>query len=415
MSLPLRPLPILEQYDCHGCGDCCYGTIIHLTTEDYDRIRKQRWDQHPDYRGVKIFVRQGLLRRRYQLGKRDDGSCLFLTPERRCRIHQEFGAEAKPLICQMAPLQLVPLDQFAYLTVRRYCRSAVKDHGRPLAEHCDAHRELAERHGAAPRPTQPPPIIRGCRRSWKETFTVTDALGRLMLDQRYPLVRRLAHGLEFCGLLGSCRLQRLDGPRLAELVAMFEKGVAREARDLFAVRQAPGRQSMRLFRQTVMEHLRLHPKFVPERSWQERWRMITAAIRFARGKGPVPVFRIPFPPSTFEELDRPLGHLDEGVWRPINAYFQTITVSLRFAVLGRPGWSIVESFQALALSYTVALWVLRLACGQRTPAAEDVAEAAMLLDRSQGYAPLVGRRHRFRVGVLNHRRELARLAVWYAQ
>jgi lysine-N-methylase len=415
MSLPIRPLPILEQYDCHGCGDCCYGTIIHLTDEDYDRIRKQQWERHPDYRGVKIFVREGLFGKHYQLAKRDDGACIFLTAQRRCRIHGDFGSEAKPLICRMAPLQLVPLDQFAYLTVRRYCRSAVKDHGRPLAEHCDEHRELTDRNAAGPRPTQPPPVVRRHRRPWKETFTVTGALGRLMLDRRYPLVRRLAHGLEFCGLLGTCHLHRLDGPKLAELVAMFEKGVAGEVGHLFAVRHPPGRQAMRLFRQTAMEYLRLHPKFVPERSWQERWRLIAAALRFARGKGPVPVFRIPFPAAAFEDLERPLGHLDEAVLRPINAYFETITASLRYAVLGRPGWSIVESFQAMALSYAVAMWVLRLASGQRPPTAEDAMEVAMLLDRAQGYAPLVGRRHRFRAGVLTHRRELARLAVWYAR
>jgi lysine-N-methylase len=414
-DLPIRSLPIVEQYDCHGCGDCCFGTIIRLTPEDYERIRKQRWEEHPDYRGVKIFVRAGLLGGEYQLAKRGDGACIFLTPERRCRIHQDFGAEAKPLICQMAPLQLVPLEQFAYLTVRRYCRSAAKDHGRPLAEHCQEHRELVERNGAGPKPTRPPAIARGRPRPWKDTFRVTDALGRLMLDRRYPLVRRLAHGLEFCGLMGSCRFDRLDSARLAELITMLEQGALQEVGDLFAKPLPPSRQTMRLFRQTALEYLRLHPRFVPERSWRERWRLVAAAVRFARGRGPVPVFRLPFPRSTFEDLERPLGHLDQAVGRPIEAYFETITVSLRFAVLGRPRWSICQSFQALALSYAVAMWVLRLASAQRSPTAEDAVEAAMLLDRAQGYAPLVGRRHRFRVGVLAHRRELARVAVWYAR
>ncbi len=172
---------------------------------------------------------------------------------------------------------------------------------------------------------------------------------------------------------------------------------------------------MKLFRQTVMEWLRLHPKFVPEESWAERWRMVKAAIAFARGKGPVPLFRLPFAPSTFESLERPLGHLDEAALHPINGFLEALVASLRYAALNRPGWSVVESFRAVALSYAVGMWILRLACGERTPGVEDAVETAMLLDRGQGYAPLLGRRHRWRVGMMARGRELARLAVWYAR
>ena len=415
MTLPVRPLPILERYDCHGCGDCCFGTIIPLSAEELTRIRGQGWERHPDFRGVKLFVGLGLFKRRYQLAKRPDGACIFLTSQRRCRIHEEFGPAAKPLVCQIAPLQLVPLEKFAYVTVRRYCRSAARDDGRPLAEHCGELADLVERNGAAPGPSRPPPIARGQRRPWKETLLVADCITRLMTDARYPLVRRLVHGVEFCGLVGRCRLQGLDGPRLAELVGMLEMAAIEGAGDLFQRRMPPGRQAMRFFRQSALEYLRLHPKFVPERSWRERWRLVRAALVFARGKGPVPLFRLPFPESTFESLEQPLGHLDEPVLRPLNAYFESIVASLRYAALNRPGWSIVESFQFLALSYAVAMWVLRLSSAGRTPTVEDAVEVAMLLDRGQGYGPLLGRWHRFRVAILVRRRELARLAVWYAR
>ena len=413
--LPIRLPPILERYDCRGCGDCCHGTIIALDAEDLERIRGQRWDQHPDYRGKKISVRIGLWKKRYQLAKRSDGACIFLTPQNHCHIHELHGSAAKPAICQIAPLQLVPAGDCAYLTVRRYCRCSACDQGRPLAEHVDALKELVERHNAAPIAAEPPPLVRGQRRGWRDTLAVTDAITRLMLDVRYPLVRRLAHGLEFCSLLEQCRLERLEGPRLIELVEMLEESAVREAGDLFQLRLAPGPRTMKLFRQTAMEWLRLHPKFVPEQSWAERWRMVKAAIAFARGKGRVPLFRLPFPPSTFESLQRPLGHLDEAVLRPLAGYFEAMVASLRYAALNRPGWSIVESFRAVALSYAVGMWVLRLACGDRTPGVEDAVEAAMLLDRGQGYAPLLGHRHRWRVAILSRQRELARLAVWYAR
>ena len=33
-SLPLRALPIIEQWDCQGCGICCRGSIIPLSDDD---------------------------------------------------------------------------------------------------------------------------------------------------------------------------------------------------------------------------------------------------------------------------------------------------------------------------------------------------------------------------------------------
>ena len=104
----------------------------------------------------------------------------------------------------------------------------------------------------------------------------------------------LAHGLEFCSLVEQCRLERLERPRLIELVGILEESAIQEAGDLFHRRLPPGPRTMKLFRQTAMECLRLHPRFVPERSWAERWRLIKGAIAFARGKGTVPVFRLPF-------------------------------------------------------------------------------------------------------------------------
>ena len=415
MSLPIRLPPVLERYDCHGCGDCCRGTIIALRNDDLERIRAQRWEEDPEYRDMRIFVRSGLVKKRFQLVKRSDGTCIFLTPENCCRIHERFGESAKPLICQMAPLQLVPLGEFAHLTVRRYCRSAARDDGRPLAEHVEALTGLANRNDAWPKIAGPPPIARRQRRPWPETMIVVEALSRLMLDARYPLVRRLAHGLEFCSLLEPCRFDRLDAPRLAELVEMLEESAVAEARDLFHRRLAPGARAMRLFRQTLMECLRLHPKFVPQPTWAERWRTIKAAVAFARGKGAVPLWRFPFAPATFESLERPLGHLDEAVLRPLNLFFESLVASFRYAVLNRPGWPVVESFRAAALSYAIGMWTLRLASGERPPSVEDAVEVAMLLDRVQVYVPLAGRRHRLRVRFLSRRRELARLAVWYAR
>lgn len=389
--------------------------MIWLDGEDLGRLRQQGWDEHPEYRGVRILVRQGAWKKRYRLAKRSDGSCVFLMSDRRCRIHHEHGPDAKPAVCRMFPFRLVPLGDFAYLTVRRSCPSAAAGRGRKLEKHRRQVGRLAERRQMVPKATRPPAITRGHRVSWKDTWRVMEAIRRLMLDDRYPVVRRLVHGLHFCELLDMCRLHRVQEERFTELLAMLETSAVEGMGGLFGSRSAPGRSACMLFRQTALEYVRLHAKFVVEQSWRARWRWIRTGVAFARGKGRLPQIHPDFPETTFEVLERPLGHLDRPVLRPITAYFEAAAASGQYAVLGRRGWSIAESFRGLALSHPIALWMLRLMCTGRTPEVEDAVGVVGAIDRGQGYARLAGRPYRRRIATLVRLGELPRLVAWYAR
>lgn len=415
MTLPIRTLPIVEKWDCTGCGGCCPGSLIRLNEGDIERLRQQDWEHHPDYRGQKILIRHGWWKPEYLLAKRKDGRCIFLADDGLCRIHRELGLEAKPLVCQLFPFQLVPLEKFAYLTLRRYCPSVAGEQGRPVGEYLKDAMRMAEQGGLAIKPVMPPPVVRSRRLSWHQTFHVADCFERIMRDERFPLVRRLVHGLNFCDHLERCRLHKIAPGKFGELVDLLENAALHETGPLFRDRRPPHRLTAMLFRQTALEYSRLHPKFVIESSWQERWRLVRAAISFARGRGPLPAIHACFPPTTFEALERPMGPLDEAVLRPLTAFFEANAASKYYAMLGRPGWSWVESFRALALTHPLALWMLRLVCGDRPPQVEDMIEIVGAIDRAQGFAVLAGRRHRNRVKSIARRRELARLVVWYAR
>ncbi len=95
-----------------------------------------------------------------------------------------------------------------------------------------------------------------------------------------------------------------------------------------------------------MQYLRLHPKFLIEPSWRERWWLVRAAVAFTRGRGRLPPMHACFPPTSFEALERPLGPLDAGTLRPLTALFEAAAASKYYAVPGRPGWSLVDSFRA---------------------------------------------------------------------
>ncbi len=320
MTLPVRIPPVVERWDCHGCGRCCRAVLVALGDADMARLQSQRWDRHPDYRGVRIMVRQGLFKKGYRLALNRQDQCVFLTAQGRCRIHELHGESAKPLLCRMFPFQLAPLDGYALVTLRRHCPSAAADLGHTLEEQLPAIRDLAAQRPAAPASPEPPPLLARHRRSWSDFLRVAETIERFLLDPRFPLVRRLAHGLKLCELLEQCRLQNFSGPRLDELLVMLEHSAVEETELLFSERRPPGRAGALLFRQIALEYLRLHPNFVIRRSWRERWRLIVLAAAFARGRGRVPHIHACFPPNTFERLQEPLGPLPAAVlrrWTPI--------------------------------------------------------------------------------------------------
>lgn len=420
MTLPIRTLKIQQRWDCHGCGDCCWGTIIRLSDDDLAKIRSQHWGRHSQYRGVRLLKRLRLWKKVYRLAHRKDGHCVFLTPEGLCRIHQDHGLAAKPLICQMFPFQLVPLGDFAYLTLRRNCPSAAADKGRELRKHLGSVRQMAEQGQMASRRRRPPAITGTHRRSWEDTFRITEAVQRLMLDEKSPPVRRLVHALQLCKLLQMCRLRRLSGKQLGALLPMLETSAVAEAEEVFRSRRAPAKSAAGMFRQTAFEYVRLDRRFVPEKSWRQRIRLVRDALAFARGKGKVFRLHSDLPQTTFEALERPLGHLDAEVLRPLGRYFETAAASVQYAVLGRRRWPLVDAFGALAMAFAVAMWLLRLYCtdgesGGRPPTVDDVIRAVGVIERGQTYAALCGRRHRTRVRAISRIGEMSRLAAWYAR
>ena len=415
MTVSIRTLKIDQRWDCRGCGVCCRGSAIDLDDEELKRLGEQRWQEHPDYAGRRIVVGQGLWKKRYRLAKRDDGSCVFSMPDGRCRIHAEHGPGAKPLICRMFPFQLIPLGDFAYLTLRRSCPAAAAERGRKLDQHLRAVNKLVRGGRMAPKRTRPPAIARRHRRSWKDTLRVLEVLEWLMLDDRYPIVRRLVHGLAFCGLLQRCRLHKFSGDKLAELLTLLGSTAPDEVGELFGDRTPPERTAGLHFRRTALEYLRLQPKFAVEEAWAGRWRLVRAGLAMARGAGRLPSIHPDLPEATFEALERPLGHLPPDVLRPIAAYFEASAASKQYAILGRRGWSIVESFRALALSHAVGLWMLRLVSTDRAPTRDDSVGVVAAIDRGQGFAPLAGYGHQRRVAGLTRLGQLPRLVAWYAR
>jgi hypothetical protein len=347
--------------------------------------------------------------------KRPDGSCVFLTAEGRCRIHELHGEEAKPRICRLFPLQLVALDDVALLTMRRSCPSAAADVGRPVAKQRIEGKpyQLSDYTAGAP-----PRILRGLRRSWQTARIVAAALERLATDRRYPMVRRWIHLLQFGRLLSECRLRKLramDSRALGELVQVFEGAALEEAGDWFRERQPPSAPMAVLFRQTAGEYLRLHPRSLIQATWRQRLGVAGAAVKLVHGQGALPNLIEGFPPVDFADLERPLGALDPKTIAPLDGYFESLVASWRYARLGYADWPMLEGIRSAALSYAVALWLWRWASGREGIQPQEIIPIIGCLDRGMGYVPLLSARHRRRVATIAYDGSLQRLVAWYAR
>ncbi len=412
---PLRALPIVERWDCHACGECCRGHTVLLDPADLARLNAQRWEEHPDFHGQTIVTHLAWPDRRPVIAQRADGSCTFLMGDGRCRIHADFGEPEKPWACRMFPFQVLPHEDHLRVTMRRTCPSAAAERGRPLAEHFDAVRELAPNAvGEGPWPA--PPLGAIHRRPWPETRLLTDRLEAIMLDERLPLVRRLAWASRLCSLIDEApRARRLPAAGWRDLVEALAGQAGTEAAAEFARRAAPSASAAMLFRQAASEYVRHHPNMGVRPTFRDRFGLLRAALRIARGAGALPAINPDFPAASFAELEEPLGALPGEVIGPMVRYAAAQTAALQYCGAGYRGWSVVDGFRALALAQAAGLWALRWLTRGRPPGEKDGVAIVMLLDRSHHYPLLTGGRHRRRVRTLARIGELERLLAWYAR
>lgn len=414
MAVPIMTIARDERWDCRGCGRCCRGNLVPLHDDDLQRLRAQRWEEHPDFAHQSFIMRQGLFSRQYRLAQRGNGTCVFLGEDSLCRIHQKFGFYEKPLVCRMYPLQVVPLEKAAILTLRRSCPAAAAGEGARLAEYLGEARKYVQIRPHLAEPASPPAVIKNQSRPWSDFVMIAETLEKLVNDQKFPLSRRLVHGLWLCNLLEECRFKNLDAGKLRDLVDFFAKAAPQNAEKMYLNPARPGAAASILFRQAIAAYLRLHPLNDIHESWRERCLLFITAIAFTSGKGSVPALHPAFPEAKFADVEqRVLGPLENKIQGLFNDYFESNLSSKQYAIVSRPGWPLLDKFRALALALPVAFWMLRYFSGNELPAREAAVSIITAIDRGQGYAPLTGTHHRQRIASLKSMQALEKLIIWY--
>ncbi len=126
------------NFDCTGCGNCCFSWPVPLTDEDLNRIVSLKIEgvKEEPFHIIKTDSPGSLSERSFTsaLGKRPDGKCQFFAPDNRCQIHVEFGEEAKPAMCRLFPYTFTPTPAGVYASASFASTGVLYNSGRPLSE-----------------------------------------------------------------------------------------------------------------------------------------------------------------------------------------------------------------------------------------------------------------------------------------
>jgi Fe-S-cluster containining protein len=229
VSVPLRLDPE-QRFTCSQCGNCCYRWDVFVTDAEissYQRRNAAAW-----FRETRAAA-EGTDRNPFEampgwpglhrIRKREDGGCGFLSPENRCRIHEELGGDRKPLTCRMFPYTLYPAPDAVVVTASFGCPTIIANVGRPIATgaEADAIEELRQEwFGTRPTSAAPRQLVAGRAIDSRSTRVVRENLLAILKAEASDLrtaVRRIAAVLDD---LTRSRVLSLSDEAFAEYIAL---------------------------------------------------------------------------------------------------------------------------------------------------------------------------------------------------
>ncbi len=419
-------LPVLQNWDCHNCGGCCKQHLIEITDVERLRIVGQGWtaaDGIPDGQPLIEKLSGWFSRPQWRLSHRADGGCVFLDERGLCRIHAKFGEAAKPLACRIYPYAFHPAGKSVAVSLRFSCPSVVKNAGRTMTAQQAEIRRLAESVVPKDVAERPPPQINAAERlDWPDFQRCVEALDGMLVEAagtRTPLIVRLLRAVEWTGLVGMSKFDKLHGDRLREFLEIIQEAAIAEVPSLPQTLEEPTRLGRLYFRLLVAQYARRDTAADLKAGWIGRWRLLSAIWKFSRGKGAAPPLQPVFKPVPFATLEAPFGPLTAEQDEILTRYLRVKVQGLHFCGPAYYDVPFVEGFHSLALVIPATLWLARwlaASSGRSQWTTDDVIQALTIADHHHGYSPALGQyAARRRVHMLTAAGDLPRLIAWYGR
>jgi len=429
MPLPVRSLPVLQNWDCQGCSLCCRQYHVSVSPEEQKRIEDQGWGKEPEFQGVPLFVRVGgwFSKSSYRLNHQPDGACVFLGPDNRCRIHARHGSAAKPLACRIYPYTLVPAGDHWKLGLRFACPSAADNLGKPLSDHLSDAREYAailEAEFGTATVTGPPPALQGSQTvPWNDLFRIVAAISKVLANADDTIERRWRKVLFLVATLRQAKFdgrgkpdKAVTGGRLSELLHILAEAAEDDVPQLADQVPRPGWVGRMVFRPIVALYSRKDTG--PDRGSAQVGLLgrLFAGIQFARGKGVVPRVHAAIPAAEFADTDKPLGKLSERAVSMLTRWAQVKVESGQFCGPTNFGLGVWDGLESLAMTFPAVMWLARLLVTGGRPSDDAIALAVRIVDDNFGFNKLLGSaRQKIALRLLASRGELPKLIAWYGR
>ena len=401
LSLPILTLGVRQQrYSCHGCGNCCRDFTVQLRESDIAKLKEQGWQEKlgepvtVEFRGT-TFLRQ-----------REDGACIFLMDNGRCRIHKEHGFAEKPIACQLFPFHLTPAPGGIEMGINFACQSVLENKGAELRSHVN---ELSRMAGALAEvnvAANPPMLTDRLRASKREEQAMIRNLDAWLQRDDVDLQTRLDGMAWIVASLNQAKLENVREKRFEELLDVLFSAAPEEL--AHHPIDPPSKRQLKMLRQAVFARTEDPKLYAIER--QGRFRTMLSQLsrsrRFKRGKGLAPRIGVGWPDSlqmtAVEQVtvSVPRGESNAMVNLGMDPIDDLLTRYLRASILGGRawgagyyGWNIVSGLQALLLNIACIGWLARLhAAGQQRDQIDiiDVRAAVGRIDRTAGRAKWLG-------------------------
>ena len=423
MAQPLS-LPVIQtetqKYSCHSCGNCCRQHEILVTQEEMQRILDQHWTPAAGApQGMKAFVRVGgLFSKKYRLANREDGACVFLDENNRCRIHGKFGEAAKPLPCRIYPFAFHPTGKDIAVSLRFSCPSVAGNDGRPIEQHRQDLHVLRDLVVPADAANYPPPAISPKQQlDWPDTLRLVQGLKRVVTEPaEADFAMRLVIASFIAQMLGKATFDKVRGGRIDDLVETLAMAAPEETGLTTGSIADPTILGKTQFRLITAQYATRDTTAAGGLIY--RLQKLQSGVEFTQGKGMTPPMHPLLPPVAFADLEKQFTASDSGIDELFTRYFAVKLDGMAFCGPAFYGLPVIEGFARLALVYPITMYLARwIACadGRSNISGKDAQKAMTIVDHHHGYSPAMGMRNfRKRAQWLIAHDEVSRLAMHYA-
>ncbi|MEZ6059764.1 MAG: YkgJ family cysteine cluster protein [Planctomycetaceae bacterium] len=452
MSQPSLKLPVIQNWSCHNCSGCCREHLIEITEVEKRRIEKQGWTAK-DGISMERPVIQKIARGRYRLAHTADGACVFLNEDGLCRIHANFGESAKPLACRVYPYAYHPAGKEITVSLRFSCPSVVQNLGTPVARQSAGLRQVASEVIAGKKMAVAPPAIHGSQQlDWADFHRFLKALDDSFADESVNFAVRLMRVLTWLEVVEVSQFSTVRGAKLDDYLARLLAAARKAQPDNDLPVLKPGRSARTMFRQMVAQYARHDTEATARGGLKTKLRLAATAVRFATGRGRVPLMPEPASvsvafggnlrgesdaeavPSTpaesrrsqqpsrrpsFADLEAPFSCRRPDVDELFTRYFRVKIQGIHFCGPAHYDTPLLEGFQSLALMYPITLWLAVLRAARRGDSRIELQDAQAALattDHNFGYSPALGLRSALnRVRILARMQQVTAICGWYSR